>query len=87
LSQGSFLIDVPESDPQLEDTSQFEGAIVAWGCNDDFQMGTMGYAFPFAAEQVSRVHHSKKRAHVYEAGMGICGMLAVLVKPQGMGHA
>jgi hypothetical protein len=35
-SQGSFLVDVPESDPQLEDTSQFEGAIVAWGCNDGF---------------------------------------------------
>ena len=84
-SQGSFLVDVPESDPQLDDTSQFEGAIVAWGCNDDFQMGTMGYAFPFAAEQASQYIVQKSENMFMKPEWGSVGCAPCLLNPRGWG--
>ncbi len=84
-SQGSFLIDVPEVDPQLEDASQFEGAIVAWGCNDDYQMGTMGYAFPFAAEQASQYLIQKSEQMFMKPEWGSVGCSPCLLKPRGWG--
>jgi alpha-tubulin suppressor-like RCC1 family protein len=81
----SYLIDVPLSDPQAEDTSQFEGAIVTWGCNDDFQMGTMGYSFPFAAEQASQYMLERCEQMFMKQEWGSVGCSPCLLNHRGWG--
>jgi alpha-tubulin suppressor-like RCC1 family protein len=84
-SLGSFLIDVPEVDPQLEDASQFEGAIVTWGCNDDYQMGTTGYSFPFATEQASQYLVQKSEQMFMKPEWGSVGCSPCLLNHRGWG--